>query len=531
MSPLSRIKSFNHSFLSKIFIAFTVLTFLIATSFMVIATRNEIHNYQERADEKARLLASMLADTVRLPLFAGDRTGLQQRAAEMFRISQVAAITISDHDNQPLVDLKNQEQGTHPIPTISATASVRAAASAPGVNDALSGVPTNGTTLLGQVRVAIDTSDLQRSIWGTVAKTAVVVLLFWGTFLLVTYPVLKRITKSFETLIQGLDTMMDGDFSLKIPVKSDDEAGRATQAVNRLAEALEEREVENRRLQAELLNAVRLEMQEEKRSLMAKMIQTNRMTSLGLLISSMAHNINTPNGAIKLAAQYLLRSWKDIMPLLEGVAREEGDFQVGGLRFSEAKGEFGSAIESINRNTERVETVIHDLRAYNLGERSRQLGSMSVNQAVEGALTIIRAHGSQAQIPLIPQLAADLPVIEGNTHQVEQVVVNLLLNAMQAMPSEAAGVVTITTRHDVATHEIQIAVTDEGTGLPELVMQNLFEPFTSTRMDKGGSGLGLYISNFIVAEHKGYIAFSANHPKGTIATVHLPVPETCRPTP
>jgi len=531
VSPLSRIKSFNHSFLSKIFIAFTVLTFLIAASFMVIATRNEIHNYQERADEKARLLASMLADTVRLPLFAGDRTGLQQRAAEMFRISQVAAITISDHDNQPLVDLKNQEQGTHPIPTISATASVRAAASAPGVNDALSGVPTNGTTLLGQVRVAIDTSDLQRSIWGTVAKTAVVVLLFWGTFLLVTYPVLKRITKSFETLIQGLDTMMDGDFSLKIPVKSDDEAGRATQAVNRLAEALEEREVENRRLQAELLNAVRLEMQEEKRSLMAKMIQTNRMTSLGLLISSMAHNINTPNGAIKLAAQYLLRSWKDIMPLLEGVAREEGDFQVGGLRFSEAKGEFGSAIESINRNAERVETVIQDLRAYNLGERSRQLGSMSVNQAVEGALTIIRAHGSQAQIPLIPQLAADLPVIEGNTHQVEQVVVNLLLNAMQAMPSEATGVVTITTRHDVATHEIQIAVTDEGTGLPEVVMQNLFEPFTSTRMDKGGSGLGLYISNFIVAEHKGSITFSANHPRGTIATVHLPVPETGRPNP
>lgn len=525
MSPLRRIKTFRHSFRSKIFIAFTVLTFLIAASFMVIATRNEIHNYQERSHEKARLLASMLADTVRLPLFAGDLAGLQQLASETFRISHVAAITISDHENKILVDLKNPEQGEQPMHTTMATASVQASASAMAVSDALSGVATSGTTLLGQVRVAIDTSDLQRSIWGTLAKTAVVVLLFWGTFLLVTYPVLKRITKSFETLTQGLDTMMEGDFSLKIPVESDDEAGRATQAVNRLAETLEDREVENRNLQAELLNAVRLEMQEEKRSLMAKMIQTNRMTSLGLLISSMAHNINTPNGAVKLAAQYLLRSWKDILPLLEGVAREEGDFQVGGLRFSEAKGEFGSAIESINRNAERVETVIQDLRAYNIGERCRQLSGMSVNQAVEGALTIIRAHGRQAQISLIPQLAGDLPLIEGNTHQIEQVVVNLLLNAMQAMP-EATGVVTVTTRYDAAAHEIQIVVTDEGTGLPEVVMQNLFEPFTSTRMDKGGSGLGLYISNFIVSEHKGRIAFSANRPQGTIATVCLPVPET-----
>lgn len=315
---------------------------------------------------------------------------------------------------------------------------------------------------------------------------------------------------------------MEGDFSLKIPVESDDEAGRATQAVNRLASALEERETENRNLQAELVNALQLEIQEEKRKFMAKMIQTNRMTSLGLLISSMAHNINTPNGAIKLAGHYIQRSWKDLLPILEGVTKDEGDFQVGGLQFSEAKTEFSSAAESICRNAERVERVIHDLRAYNVGERSAFAPGVSVNQAVEGALTIVRAHGSQAQVKIVHRLAPDLPTITGNQNQIEQVVVNLLLNAMQATPGNAEGI-TITTCHIPLQHEIQIIVMDEGEGLPELVAQNLFKPFTSTRIDKGGSGLGLYISNFIITEHKGRIEFSSNSPQGTIVTVCLPV--------
>ena len=83
--------------------------------------------------------------------------------------------------------------------------------------------------------------------------------------------------------------------------------------------------IENRTLQEELVKAMRLEVQEERRKIMAKLIQTNRMTSLGLLISSIAHNINTPNGAIKLAAQHLASSWKDALPILEQVTKEEGD--------------------------------------------------------------------------------------------------------------------------------------------------------------------------------------------------------------
>ncbi len=524
MKLLSRIKHFRYSFRSKIFIAFTLSTALIAASFMGIALNNEVKNYRERSDEKARLLASMLADTVRLPLFAGDQVSMERLANEMLETSGVAKITITDHENKELVNLtapKAQQKKSQATIT-TATVLVLATSMTPTVDSAITGIPSAMPPPFGAVHVSIDTSELKQSIKYTILKTFVIVLLFWLMTLGATYPILKRITRSFDSLTQGLDTIMGGNFSLKIPSEGEDEAGRAIQAVNRLAAALEERDTENKNLQAELLNAMRLEMQEEKSKMMAKMIQTNRMTSLGLLISSMAHNINTPNGAIKLSGQYIQRSCKDLMPILESVAKEEGDFLIGGLRFSEAKVELLSAADSICRNAERVERVIQDLRAYNVGERSEYAPGVLVNQAVEGALTIVRAHGSQTQVATIHQLASDLPTITGNKHQLEQVVVNLLLNAMQAS-TESGGYVALTTRYLSDINEVQIVVADNGEGISDFVAQNLFVPFISTRVDKGGSGLGLYISNFIVSEHKGNISFGANAPKGTVVTVHLPV--------
>ncbi len=268
--------------------------------------------------------------------------------------------------------------------------------------------------------------------------------------------------------------------------------------------------------------AMRLEVQEERQKIMAKLIQTNRMTSLGLLISSIAHNINTPNGAIKLAAQHLAGSWKDALPILEQVTKEEGDFTLGGLPFGVAKVEIRGAAESILNNADRVERVIQDLRAYNVGERNELSPGVSVNRVVEEALTIIRAHGRQGEISITPTLALNLPNITGNQYQLEQVVVNLLLNAMQAMPDNR-GSITVRTEYSSETAEVKIVVMDQGEGIKPEVRKHLFEAFFSTRMDKGGSGLGLYISNFIVLEHRGRLTIDSGQCGGTVATVHLPV--------
>lgn len=521
MSPVNRYRRFQTSFRSRLFLIFTLFTGTISAAFVLLLITGEIRNYQERSVEKARLLASLLAGNITLPLYSENVQELDRRAHEILSTPEVARIRIASSSNKTLVDLISPAVPTN-ARLETASVQVTTYGASPTVETALSGTSQPSPVLLGYASVSIDTGKRLQAIRSAVIKTGGIALLFWIAVVAGCYPVLKRVTRTFNSLTEGLDSMMGGDFSTKIMIDKDDEAGRAAQAVNRLAEALEEREIENRNLQEELVKAMRLEVQEERRKIMAKLIQTNRMTSLGLLISSIAHNINTPNGVIKLAAQHLAGSWKDALPILEQVTKEEGDFTLGGLPFGVAKGEIKGANEAILNNAERVERVIQDLRAYNLGERSEFSPGVSANRVVEEALTIIRAYGRQGEISITPTLTPNLPEITGNQHQLEQVVVNLLLNAMQAMPNNR-GIVTVRTEHSDEAGEVLIIVTDQGEGISPTVKKHLFEAFFSTRIDKGGSGLGLYISNFIVSEHRGRLTIDSEQGAGTVATVHLPL--------
>jgi signal transduction histidine kinase len=521
MSPLKSFGKFRSSFRFKLFLIFTLLTGLISAAFVFLLVTGEIRNYKERTNEKAKLLAAHLARTITLPLYAENLPELTRMAKEMAVTPNVAGIIISNSDNRKLVDIKTNDTRVPAASLVMATAPVMTASSSPAAEAALFGIPQTPPSRLGSVAIAIDASELTQVIHSAIFKTGGLALLFWLTMLATCYPALKRITGSFNTLTDGLNSMRTGNFATEIIIDSNDEAGRAAQAINGLAAALGEREIENRRLQEELVNSMRLEAQEERQKIMAKLIQTNRMTSLGLLISSIAHNINTPNGVIKLSAQHLARSWKEALPILEAATVDEGDFTLGGFSFGKAKEEIRGAYESILSNANRVERVIQDLRTYNLGERNELSPGVSVNQIVEEALTIIRAHSQQGEISLTHNLAANMPGITGNQCQLEQVVVNLLLNALQAMPNKQ-GVVNIRTEFSTDADEVRIVVTDQGAGISPEVRKHLCEAFFTTRIDKGGSGLGLYISNFIVTEHNGRLTIDSELGSGTVATVHLP---------
>jgi signal transduction histidine kinase len=259
---------------------------------------------------------------------------------------------------------------------------------------------------------------------------------------------------------------------------------------------------------------------------MAKLIQTNRMTSLGLLVSGMAHEINNPNGTIKLAGEYLEKIWKDIEPLLYEKADEEGDFSVGGLPFSKAGDEIESALDSISRSCTRIERVVQNLRGYSLGDRVEMRADVDLNRVTNNALAIVRAHSRQSAAHIAMQLAPDLPLIHGNPFQLEQVITNLLQNALQALPPQEGKGVFLTTawqRHD---NSVTLTVRDEGIGIPAEFLPHLCEPFFSTRISQGGSGLGLYIASFIATEHQGRLEFSSTPGSGSTVTLHLPVKRT-----
>jgi signal transduction histidine kinase len=118
-------------------------------------------------------------------------------------------------------------------------------------------------------------------------------------------------------------------------------------------------------------------------------------------------------------------------------------------------------------------------------------------------------------------LHEELPLIRGNAQQLGQVIINLLMNACQALPSRDRGI-RLATDFNPLTAMVTITVEDEGCGIPADFGQQIMEPFFTTRLDSGGTGLGLSICRSIVAEHGGALEFVSVVDKGTIFTVKIP---------
>jgi signal transduction histidine kinase len=189
--------------------------------------------------------------------------------------------------------------------------------------------------------------------------------------------------------------------------------------------------------------------------------------------------------------------------------------------FQTARGALAENAAKIVENSERIARVVQGLRDYGVGNGSMLRPNLELNATVSAALSVLACQMKQ-DVRLTTSLGDDIPVINGSQQQIEQVLINLILNAMQAFP-EGRGEVLLSTRYDRAAAEVVVEVQDNGPGIGPETMDRLFEPFFSTKLEKGGSGLGLYISQYIVAEHGGRLLLSSHPGKGTLARVILPL--------
>ena len=116
---------------------------------------------------------------------------------------------------------------------------------------------------------------------------------------------------------------------------------------------------------------------------------------------------------------------------------------------------------------------------------------------------------------------SDIPLIRGSVQKIEQVVINIIMNALQSLPDRKSNI-TISTSHNKRSNEVIIIIKDEGIGIPDSILQHITEPFFTTRFDSGGTGLGLSISYGIVKEHKGSMEFKSVTGSGTTVSTRFP---------
>ena len=260
----------------------------------------------------------------------------------------------------------------------------------------------------------------------------------------------------------------------------------------------------------------------EKRVLEAHAIRNARLASLGVLAASVAHEINNPNNAIQFNAAILTRSWQDIAKVLEQHGRDYGDFSIGGVPLAKALQGLPRLLEGIVKGAHRIEKIVGNLKHMARPDAGDLDHAVDLAEILPTALSILQSqiHKYTDHCRLV--LPESLPRVRGNGQQLEQVFINLILNALQSLSNRKAGVL-ITAGLEPEGEFVRVGVADEGQGMTEEVRERVTEPFFTTRIEAGGTGLGLSISARIIQHHGGRMEIESHPGLGTKVSVFLPL--------
>ncbi len=273
----------------------------------------------------------------------------------------------------------------------------------------------------------------------------------------------RSITLPIQQLVDGAEKIGKGDLEHRIRLKSKDEIGVLAKSFNAMVKNLSETQ--------------------------RKLIQSEKLASIGQLAAGVAHELNNPLANISLNAEMLMRKCKDDVS-----ARK---------------------LKVISENVDQAARIVRDLLDFSR-EAQLELEFLDVNEVICKALESLKYE--MLDIKVVDNLDPNLPRILGDRVRLKQVFTNIISNALHAM--DKGGVLSISTRADKGF--IEARVSDTGSGIPKEHLSKIFDPFFTTKGVGKGTGLGLAISYGIVEKHGGVIEVESEVGKGTTFIVKLP---------
>lgn len=256
-----------------------------------------------------------------------------------------------------------------------------------------------------------------------------------------------------------------------------------------------------------------------------QMLQADRLASLGQLVSGIGHEINNPNTFILGNMKIIHEAVDDIMPILDQYYESRPELKIARLKYSFFKQHIGVLIDDMASGAERIKTIIQDLKKFARKSEDRFDNNISVNHLVERSIRLVRSQVKR-KAEISTNLAENLPLIRANSVGLEQVLVNLIINAYDALKEGEKGKIHISTAADETGDNIIIRVSDDGVGMDETTIRKIFDPFYTTKRSRGGTGLGLSIAYRIIKEHDGEVDVESNPGTGTTFVIEIPVKKT-----
>lgn len=293
----------------------------------------------------------------------------------------------------------------------------------------------------------------------------------------VSYVFSRHLYKPVHGLVEASRRVAAGDLETKVPVTSSDEIGQLASAFNAMAAALKSRD------------------DQLKEFTRRKVMESERLAVIGQLAADVAHELNNPLQGI-MTYSYLM---------LERMPPDDQQ---------------RSSVEKIASEATRCASIIRGLLDFSR-PRKPQMRLTPLSTTIDDCLSLVEDRVVFQNIEVVRDYEADLPAVVMDPAQMQEVFINLIMNAAEAM--DGVGRLTVSTRGDVARGVVQASVRDTGHGISAENMARIFDPYFTTKEVGHGTGLGLAISFGIVHEHGGTITVESQEGKGTTFTVELPV--------
>jgi len=323
----------------------------------------------------------------------------------------------------------------------------------------------------------------------TIMAILSVILLF-----VILYFATTKITNPLKKMVIATQVISKGDLAHRVKVNSKDEIGYLAESFNRMTVNLK---TANEKL-IEWGKTLEKKVEErtiELREMQAHLIQSEKLASLGKLAAGIAHEINNPLGGILIYSNLILED-------------------IGG------KSPYYENLKKIVKETSRCKNIVRGLLEF-ARPKEPEASLINITEVVDSALAIVESQTLFQNIKIKKAYASDLPKIVADGAQLQQVFMNIILNAAEAMDGD--GRLTLSTSLNEDGSYIEAQFSDTGHGIKEEDKKRLFEPFFSTKDVGKGTGLGLAISYSIIQKHNGTIEVDSQIGKGSTFTVRLPV--------
>jgi len=348
--------------------------------------------------------------------------------------------------------------------------------------------------VLGVLDVIVSLDQMHQKVYAYRNEIIVLTVMQIGLIALcLTFLTQRLVNRPVRALVRHANLIGGGDLDARVSVKNRDELGDLAEAFNGMTINLKKARVELEDWGKNLEEKVEQRTQEIKK-IQSQLVHSEKLASLGELVAGIAHEINNPLTGILVFAS-LLSSDSKLDPSLKG------------------------DLDLIVKETQRCARIVKGLLDFSR-ESMPQKKPSSLNAIMDATLTLICNQACFHDINVIKEYNPDIPEMHMDPNQIEQVFINLLLNACHAIGGP--GEIRIRTGLDQEREEAYAAITDNGCGIPEDNLSKIFDPFFSTKENKG-TGLGLSVSYGIIEGHGGSIDVQSTVGAGTTFTCWLPL--------